>query len=135
MQNYWLGIMAAAFVLALGIWLTLVFYADRHPQGRPQNSLPRREVIGGEFEARDGGRQLMPIPGEANLATGMSGGEAAAAAPAAEGAGTGTGTGTGTGRGVRIPAQAGPATAQEPFAPRQREAPEHEQAQPQAERP
>jgi hypothetical protein len=108
----------------LGVWLTLVFYADRHPQGRPQNSLPRREVIGGEFEARDGGRQLMPIPGEANLATGMSGGEAA---PAAEGAGTGTG--------VRIPAQAGPAAAQEPSAPRQREAPEHEQAQPQADRP
>lgn len=64
MHNYWLGVMAAAFVLAMGVWLLLVFNADRHPRGRPQESLPHREVIGGEFEAREGGRQLMPIPGE-----------------------------------------------------------------------
>jgi hypothetical protein len=134
MQNYWLGVMAAAFVIALAVWLSLVFYADKHPQGRPQNSLPRREVIGGEFEARDGGRQLMPIPGEANLPT--EGSIPAQAGPAMAG--------------EPRPARAGqPATSGQPAAPvpeasseqpgmsapRQREAPEHEQAQTQADRP
>jgi hypothetical protein len=64
LHNYWLGIMAGAFAIALAVWIFLVFNADRHPQGRAQNSLPHREVMGGEFEARDGGRQLMPHPGQ-----------------------------------------------------------------------
>ncbi len=134
MQNYWLGIMAAAFVLALGVWLSLVFYADRHPQSRPQNSLPHREVIGGEFEARDGGRQLMPIPGELNLPTGASipaqAGPATAGAPRQAPAGQPVASGQ--------PAAPGPAEPSEQpgmSAPRQRETPEHEQAQPQADRP
>ena len=66
MQNYWLGIMAIAFVAALATWLLLVFNADRHPHARSHESLPHREVMGGEFEARDGGRQVMPIPGQAS---------------------------------------------------------------------
>jgi hypothetical protein len=134
MQNYWLGIMAAAFVLALGVWLSLVFYADRHPQGRPHNSLPHREVIGGEFEARDGGRQLMPIPGELNLPTGASipaqAGPATAGEPRPAHAGQPVASGQ--------PAAPGPAAPSEQpgmSAPRQRDAPEHEQAQPQADRP
>jgi len=64
MHNYWIPIMAVAFVLAMGIWLLLLFNADRHPAHKPQESLPHREVIGGEFEASEGGRQLMPIPGQ-----------------------------------------------------------------------
>ncbi len=64
MHNYWIPIMAVAFVLAMGIWLLLLFNADRHPARKPQESLPHREVIGGEFEASEGGRQLMPIPGQ-----------------------------------------------------------------------
>jgi len=63
-HNYWIAIMAIAFVLAMGTWLLLLFNADRHPGGGRQESLPHREVIGGEFEAIGGGRQLMPIPGE-----------------------------------------------------------------------
>jgi hypothetical protein len=91
MHNYWLGIMAAGFVVALSIWLLLVFNADRHPRGRPQESLPHREVIGGEFEARDGGRQVMPIPAQPGTA------------PAREGEGQPAGTR------LNVPAQAGPA--------------------------
>jgi len=64
MHNYWLGIMAAAFALAMVVWIALVFNADRHPRSREQDSEPHREVIGGEFEARAGGRQLMPHPGQ-----------------------------------------------------------------------
>src|SRR5258708_35561356 len=64
MQNYWIGIMAGAFVVAMAAWLLLVFNADRHPGRTPQSSAPQREVIGGEFEAREGGRQLMPHPAQ-----------------------------------------------------------------------
>jgi hypothetical protein len=63
-HNYWLGIMAAAFTIAMAAWLLLVFRADRHPGGTPHESMPRREVIGGEFQASEGGRQLMPRPGD-----------------------------------------------------------------------
>jgi hypothetical protein len=133
MQNYWLGVMAAAFVIALAVWLSLVFYADRHPQGRPHNSLPRREVIGGEFEARDGGRQLMPIPGEANLPAGASipaqAGPAAAGEPRPVPAGQPATSGQSAGPGPAAPPE------QPGSAPRQREVPEHEQAQTQADRP
>ena len=33
-HNYWLGIMALAFVIAIVAWISLVFYADRHPVRR-----------------------------------------------------------------------------------------------------
>lgn len=64
MPNYWIAIMSAAFVVALAAWLGLVFHADSHPVGKPHESLPHREVIGGSFDARDGGRQVMPDPRE-----------------------------------------------------------------------
>jgi hypothetical protein len=62
-HNYWLGIMAIAFVIALVAWIGLVFWADRHPAGRTQASRPQREVMGGSFTATEGGRQVMPHPG------------------------------------------------------------------------
>jgi hypothetical protein len=61
-HNYWLGIMALAFALALAAWIGLVFYANRHPGGKAQESWPHRDVIGGSFAAREGGRQVMPDP-------------------------------------------------------------------------
>jgi hypothetical protein len=63
-HNYWLGIMALAFVLALIVWIGLVFNAGRHPGGKAQESWPRREVMGGSFTAMEGGRQVMPDPRE-----------------------------------------------------------------------
>jgi hypothetical protein len=60
---YWLGIMAVAFAGALALWITLVFKAGREVPHRPQESEPHREVVGGSFEAREGGRQVMPDPG------------------------------------------------------------------------
>jgi hypothetical protein len=60
---YWLGIMAVAFAGALALWITLVFRAGRDVPHRPQESEPHREVVGGAFEARQGGRQVMPDPG------------------------------------------------------------------------
>jgi hypothetical protein len=62
MPNYWLGIMAAAFAIAMTVWISLVFWAGRKSPGRPQVPLPPREIVGGAFEARQGGRQLMPDP-------------------------------------------------------------------------
>lgn len=59
---YWLGIMAVAFAAALALWITLVFRAGREGPHRPQESEPHREVVGGAFEAREGGRQVMPDP-------------------------------------------------------------------------
>lgn len=61
-HNYWLGIMALAFVLAVTTWIGLVFWANRHPAGKLQDSSPRRDVMGGAFSARQGGRQVVPDP-------------------------------------------------------------------------
>ena len=61
-HNYWLGIMALSFTVALAIWITLVFLADRHPGGKAQESWPHRDVMGGAFAAREGGRQVTPDP-------------------------------------------------------------------------
>jgi hypothetical protein len=61
-HNYWLGIMALSFALALAIWIGLVFFAGRHPGGKAQESWPRRDVMGGSFTASEGGRQVMPDP-------------------------------------------------------------------------
>ncbi len=64
MANYWLGIMAVAFAAAMAAWITLVFRAGRHaPHRPPPESGPHREVVGGAFDAREGGRQVMPDPG------------------------------------------------------------------------
>ncbi len=49
---------------ALFGWLAAVLHANAHPQYKHHSRLPRYEVTGGAFEANDGGRQLMPIPGE-----------------------------------------------------------------------
>jgi hypothetical protein len=62
--DYWLGIMAAAFVIALAIWIGLVFNADRHPHGYSRLPKPRGDVNGGSFIAGQGGRQVTPHPGE-----------------------------------------------------------------------
>jgi hypothetical protein len=64
MPNYWLGIMAVAFAGALTVWILLVFRASRKIPDRPEVPLPPREIIGGAFEARRGGRQVMPDPFE-----------------------------------------------------------------------
>ena len=61
-HNYWLGIMALSFALAVTLWILLVFNASRHPGGKRQESWPHRDVIGGSFSAREGGRQVMPDP-------------------------------------------------------------------------
>jgi hypothetical protein len=64
MPNYWLGIMAVAFAGAITVWILLVFRADRKIPDRPEDPLPPREIIGGAFQARRGGRQVMPDPTE-----------------------------------------------------------------------
>jgi hypothetical protein len=64
MPNYWLGIMAVAFAIALTVWISLVFWAGRKTPDRPEDPLPPREIIGGVFEAHLGGRQVMPDPRE-----------------------------------------------------------------------
>jgi hypothetical protein len=64
MANYWLGIMAVAFAAAMALWITLVFMADRAAPHRQQREAgPHREVMGGAFDALEGGRQVMPDPG------------------------------------------------------------------------
>ena len=64
MLNVWLAIMAAALVIAAGLWIGLIFRADRRKPAPPQESSPRREVIGGKIRAHAGGRQVMPDPRE-----------------------------------------------------------------------
>jgi hypothetical protein len=59
-----LAAMAVCLAAALAVWLTLVFMADRSQSGRAQENSPHREVVGGTFEARHGGRQVMPDPTE-----------------------------------------------------------------------
>jgi hypothetical protein len=64
MPNYWLGIMAVAFAAAMALWITLVFRAGRSaPHRQQQEAGPHREVMGGAFDASEGGRQVMPDPG------------------------------------------------------------------------
>ncbi|HEX6933740.1 MAG TPA: hypothetical protein VF162_16460 [Streptosporangiaceae bacterium] len=64
MPNYWLGIMAVAFAGAMALWITVVFRAGRNvPHHQQPESGPHREVMGGSFDAREGGRQVMPDPG------------------------------------------------------------------------
>jgi hypothetical protein len=49
-------------------WVAAVLRADSHPQYRHHEKLPKYEVTGGAFQSVDGGRQLMPIPGERPIA-------------------------------------------------------------------
>jgi hypothetical protein len=86
-HNYWLGIMALSFALALAIWIGLVFFAGRHPGGQAQESWPRRDVMGGSFTASEGGRQVMPDPAgsaEAEREPGVPPSEEPAEQPAAQ---------------------------------------------------
>ena len=62
MPNYWLAIMAVAFAGALTVWIALVFMADRKQSHPTEVPPPQREIVGGMFEARLGGRQVMPDP-------------------------------------------------------------------------
>jgi hypothetical protein len=55
-----------AFLAVVG-WAALVLYAGFHPGWKHKSPPPRNEVAGGAFMATDGGRQLMPIPGEPPL--------------------------------------------------------------------
>jgi len=64
MPNYWLAVMAVAFASALTVWITLVFRAGRNVPHRQHDSTPHREVVGGAFQAHEGGRQVMPDPSE-----------------------------------------------------------------------
>jgi len=64
MPNYWLGIMAVALAVALAAWIGLVFMADKQQSRPPQETVLKREVIGGMFAAHKGGRQVMPDPEE-----------------------------------------------------------------------
>jgi hypothetical protein len=50
--------------IVLAGWLTAVIRADTHPKWKHHSNLPKHEVTGGAFQAVDGGRQLMPLPGE-----------------------------------------------------------------------
>lgn len=55
-------VLPIVIAVSLTTWLSLLFYANAHPfRGRHSTDLPT-EVRGGEFQAIEGGRQLMPIP-------------------------------------------------------------------------
>ncbi|HYK69440.1 MAG TPA: hypothetical protein VEV45_15960 [Streptosporangiaceae bacterium] len=55
-------VLPIVIAVALTTWLSLLFYANAHPsRGQHSVQLPT-EVRGGEFQAVEGGRQLMPIP-------------------------------------------------------------------------
>ncbi len=72
MPNYWLGIMAVVLVITLAVWIGLVFRADKHQAGQPREAAPKRDVMGGMFAARRGGRQVMPDPEEPIVHDGWS---------------------------------------------------------------
>lgn len=72
-MGYWLGIMAVALAAAIAAWIWLVFRAGRREPEAARDSSPHREVIGGGFVAREGGRQVMPDPREPIVADSDSG--------------------------------------------------------------
>ena len=49
--------------IALAVWITMVYHAERHPDParKGRGSARQRQVAGGSFRGR-GGRQLMPLP-------------------------------------------------------------------------
>lgn len=67
-----LAVIIIPIVVAIALfgWITAVLYADTHSDVKKRSTLPRYEVTGGAFEAREGGRQLMPIPGERPMSGG-----------------------------------------------------------------
>lgn len=56
-------VMPIVIAISLVVWLAGVFYANAHPTRSRYNTDIRAEVRGGSFQAVEGGRQLMPIPG------------------------------------------------------------------------
>jgi hypothetical protein len=52
-------IIPAVALVALAVWISLVYRADRRPGSGRRVPRVRREVSGGTFEA-SGGRQVMP---------------------------------------------------------------------------
>jgi hypothetical protein len=64
MPYYWLGIMALTLAATLGVWILLVLWSGGKSLGRRQDNSPHQEIMGGTFEARQGGRQVMPDPME-----------------------------------------------------------------------
>jgi len=82
MPNYWLGIMAVVLAITLAVWIGLVFRADKVQSGPPREAAPNREVIGGMFAARQGGRQVMPDPDEPIVHHDSSGQEVVPTVPA-----------------------------------------------------
>jgi hypothetical protein len=108
---------------ALFGWIGAVLHANAHPQYKHHSRLPRYEVTGGAFEANDGGRQLMPIPGGRPMAdrpghedsagsAGIPAQRAASSGASASASAPGTGAGQSTG--------AGQTAAGQPGVPRQR---------------
>lgn len=67
-----LAVVIIPIVVAIALfgWITAVLYADTHHAVKKRSTLPKYEVTGGAFEAREGGRQLMPIPGGRPLSGG-----------------------------------------------------------------
>jgi hypothetical protein len=47
-------------LIALAVWISLVYRADGHPGTGRRVPRLRREVSGGSFENTSGGRQVMP---------------------------------------------------------------------------
>lgn len=56
-------VMPIVIAIALFGWLGAVMWAGFHPRWKHHAQGPRTEVAGGAFQAVEGGRQLMPIPG------------------------------------------------------------------------
>jgi hypothetical protein len=104
-------------VVALFSWLGAVLSANAHPRYKHHSTLPRYEVTGGAFEANDGGRQLMPIPGERPVADrpGSAAAEASAQVPAQR-------TASSTASTVPPSSEAGPTATGQPVVPGQRRA-------------
>src|SRR5580658_2427295 len=80
-------------------WLAAVLRADTHPRYRHRGRLPKYEVTGGAFQANDGGRQVMPIPGGRPMID-RPGYDASGTVPAQR-------TGSSAASGATVPAQAG----------------------------
>jgi hypothetical protein len=112
--------------VALFSWISAVLHANAHPQYKHHSKTPRYEVTGGAFEANDGGRQLMPIPGGRPLADrpGYAASATSAEIPAQR---TASSTAASSGSGQTAAGQpaagqpvAGQSAAGQPAVPRQR---------------
>jgi hypothetical protein len=116
--------------VALFGWLTAVLHANAHPQYKHHNRLPRYEVTGGAFEANDGGRQLMPIPGgrpmadrpgyAASASAGIPAQRTASSTASGSAPSTASGSAPSAASGSAADAGSGQAAAGQPAVPRQR---------------